>query len=153
MEDISNVIVFQLNQQQYGVNIQQIRSIEKLENITTVPNTPDFIEGVINLRDDVIAIIDLRERLQIKKTTATEDTRVLIVTIDNTQIGLIVDSATEVLNIDPTLIGPAPQVIGEVDVTFVKGVAKLEDRLLILLDLERVLNFSELTEVQKAVTN
>lgn len=152
MEDISKVIVFDLKTQQYGVDIQQVRSIEKLQDITTVPNTSSFIEGVINLRGEVIAIIDLRERLHIHKTDITEETRILIVNMNQVQVGLIVDSATEVLDIDPTSIDPAPQVVGDVDVTFVKGVAKLEERLLILLDLERVLNFDELTEVQEVVT-
>lgn len=151
MEEISKVIVFRLKEQQYGVDIQQVRSIEKLQNITTLPNTSNFMEGVINLRGDVIAIIDLRERLHIGKTDITEETRILIVNMDQVQIGLIVDSATDVLDIDPTSIDPTPQVIGDVDVTYVKGVAKLGERLLILLDLERVLNFSEITEVQKAI--
>ena len=153
MSEISKVIVFQLKNQQYGVDIQQIRSIEKLQNITEIPNTPDFIKGVINLRSEVIAIIDLRERLHINKTDITDHTRILIVSINEVQIGLIVDSATEVLDIDPTVIDPSPEIVGEIDVTFVKGVAKLEDRLLILLDLERVLSFKEIDEVKEAVAD
>src|SRR5699024_8196605 len=136
---------------QYGVDIQQIRSIEKLQNITEIPNTPDFIKGVINLRSEVIAIIDLRERLHINKTDITDDTRILIVSINDVQIGLIVDSATDVLDIDPASIDPSPEIVGDIDVTFVKGVAKLEDRLLILLDLARVLNLHEIQEVKEIV--
>lgn len=153
MEEISKVIVFQLKNQQYGVDIQQIRSIERLQNITTIPNTSDFIKGVINLRGEVIAIIDLRERLNIDQVDITDNTRVLIVSVDQVQIGLIVDSATDVLDIDPTSIDPSPEIVGDIDVTFVKGVAKLENKLLILLDLARVLNFNELEEVKEVIEN
>lgn len=153
MEEISKVIVFQLKNQQYGVDIQQIRSIERLQNITTIPNTSDFIKGVINLRGEVIAIIDLRERLNIDQVDITDNTRVLIVSVDQVQIGLIVDAATDVLDIDPTSIDPSPEIVGDIDVTFVKGVAKLEDKLLILLDLARVLNFNELEEVKEVIEN
>lgn len=151
MSEISKVIVFQLNDQQYGVGIQQVRSIEKLQNITKIPNTSDFIKGVINLRGEVIAIIDLRERLNITQTEITDHTRILIVSIDGVQIGLIVDSATDVLDIDPTVIDPSPEIVGEIDVTFVQGVAKLENRLLILLDLARVLSFNEIDEVKEVI--
>lgn len=149
--EVSKVIVFQLKDQQYGVDIQQILSIERLENITPIPNTSDFIKGVINLRGDVIAIIDLRERLNINQTDITDNTRVLIVSVDQVQIGLIVDSATDVLDIDPSSIDPSPEIIGDIDVTFVKGVAKLKERLLILLDLARVLNFNEIREVKEVI--
>lgn len=151
MSEISKVIVFQLKDQQYGVDIQQIRSIEKLQTVTKIPNTSDFIKGVINLRDEVIAIIDLRERLNINQADITEHTRILIVSMNEIQIGLIVDSATDVLDIDATVIDPTPEIVGEIDVTFVKGVAKLEERLLILLDLERVLSFKEIAEVKEVI--
>jgi len=151
MLDISKVIVFQLKDQQFGVDIQQVRSIEKLQEITKIPNTSDFIKGVINLRSEVIAIIDLRERLNINETDFTDHTRILIVIINEMQIGLIVDSATDVLDIDPSVIDPSPEIVGEIDVTYVKGVAKLENRLLILLDLERVLSFKEIDEVREAI--
>lgn len=151
MSKISKVIVFQLKDQQYGVDIQQIRSIEKLQNITTVPNTSDFIKGVINLRGEVIAIIDLRERLNIDQTDVTDHTRILIVSVNEVQIGLIVDSATDVLDIDPASIDPSPEIVGDIDVTFVKGVAKLESKLLVLLDLARVLSFQEINEVKEVI--
>lgn len=151
MVEISKVIVFQLKDQQYGVDIQQIRSIERVQHITTVPNTSDFIKGVINLRGEVIAIVDLRERLNINQIEITDQTRILIVSIVQVQIGLIVDSATDVLDIDPSSIEPSPEIVGDIDVTYVKGVAKLEEQLLILLDLARVLNFNEMREVKEVI--
>lgn len=150
MEDTIKIIVFQLQNEQYGVNIQQVRSIEKLQNVTPVPGTADFIKGVINLRGDITPVIDLKDRLQIGKTEYTDHTRVLIINIENIQLGLIVDTATDVLDIEPSIIEAPPEVIGGVTEEYLSGVAKTEDRLLILLDLERILNFQELNQVEEA---
>ncbi|WP_078593728.1 chemotaxis protein CheW [Evansella clarkii] len=150
MENTIKVIVFQLHNEQYGVNIQQVRSIEKLLNVTPVPGTADFIKGVINLRGDITPIIDLKDRLQIGKTEYTDHTRVLIINIESIQMGLIVDNATDVLDIEQSIIDAPPEVIGGVTEEYLSGVAKIDDRLLILLDLERILNFQELNEVEKA---
>lgn len=150
MENTIKVIVFQLHNEQYGVNIQQVRSIEKLQNVTPVPGTADFIKGVINLRGDITPIIDLKDRLQIGKTEYTDHTRVLIINIESIQMGLIVDNATDVLDIEESIIDAPPEVIGGVTEEYLSGVAKIDDRLLILLDLERILNFQELNEVEKA---
>ncbi|WP_430790598.1 chemotaxis protein CheW [Virgibacillus flavescens] len=148
MEEQMKVIVFQLKDQQYGVGIEHVRSIERVADVTSVPGTSDFIKGVINLRGDITPIVDLKERLQIGVTEFTEDTRVLIVEVNNVQVGLIVDSASDVLDIDPTVVEDAPRIIGGVNEAFIKGVAKLENRLLILLDFECVLNLDEINEVQ-----
>jgi purine-binding chemotaxis protein CheW len=150
VENTIKVIVFQLHNEQYGVNIQQVRSIEKLQNVTPVPGTADFIKGVINLRGDITPIIDLKDRLQIGKTEYTDHTRVLIINIESIQMGLIVDNATDVLDIEESIIDAPPEVIGGVTEEYLSGVAKIDDRLLILLDLERILNFQELNEVEKA---
>lgn len=149
MENTIKVIVFQLHNEQYGVNIQQVRSIEKLQNVTPVPGTAEFIKGVINLRGDITPIIALKDRLQIGKTEYTDHTRVLIINIESIQMGLIVDNATDVLDIEQSIIDAPPEVIGGVTEEYLSGVAKIEDRLLILLDLERILNFQELNEVEK----
>ncbi|MGY3716928.1 chemotaxis protein CheW [Sutcliffiella cohnii] len=147
MED--KVIVFQLAKEHYGVDLQQVRSIERMQAITPVPQTSAFIKGVMNLRGDITPIIDLKERLELGKTEYTEQTRVLIVQIETIQVGLIVDSATDVIDIDPSFIEPAPAMIGGVTKEYLKGVAKLEDRLLVLLGLEQVLNQEEKSEMKK----
>lgn len=153
MEGISKVIIFQINNEQYGVNIKQVRSIERLQSVTALPQTPDFIKGVINHRGDVTPIIDLKERLHIGKTEYTDDTRVLIINIDTIQVGLIVDLATEVVDIDPSIIGSPPEMVGKVTEDYLIGVAKLEKKLLILLDLERLLTIEQLNEVKEIVEN
>lgn len=150
MKSFTKVIVFQLKNEQYGVDIQQVRSIERLTGVTEVPKTADFIKGVINLRGDITPLIDLKERLHVGTTVQTEATRVLILNIEGLQVGLIVDSATDVIDLEDDLVEPAPSMIGGVTKEYLKGVAKLKEKLLILLDLEKVLNFEEVAQAQEA---
>lgn len=149
--EITKFIVLKLKEQSYGVNVQQILSIERLIEITEVPRSSTFIKGVINLRGETTPVIDLKERLQIDGAEQTDDTRILIVKLDDVQVGLIVDSATEVIDIDPAIIEPAPKIIGGVHEIYLKGVAKLDDRLLVILDLERILDLSEAEEVREII--
>lgn len=114
--EITKFIVLKLKEQSYGVNVQQILSIERLIEITEVPRSSPFIKGVINLRGETTPVIDLKERLQIDGAEQTDDTRILIVKLDDVQVGLIVDSATEVIDIDPAIIEPAPKKIGRAHV-------------------------------------
>ncbi|UFT98277.1 chemotaxis protein CheW [Radiobacillus kanasensis] len=151
MDTLSKFIVFQLNDQEYGADIQQVLSIEKLQDVVQLPQTPDFIKGVINLRGSITPILDLKQRLHMEEATYTDQTRVLIASMNNVQVGLIVDVATDVIDIDESVVEPAPDIAGGVSSVYLKGVAKLENRLLLLLDLERVLSFEELNEVKQAV--
>ncbi|SHM93883.1 chemotaxis protein CheW [Gracilibacillus kekensis] len=151
MEEIlTKTIVFKLNNQEYGANIDQILSIERLEEIVSLPQTSDFIKGIINLRGDVTPIIDLRTRLGMKELEPTEQTRVLIAKVQDVQVGLIVDEATDVIDISPEVVDDAPELVKGVDHRYMKGVAKLEERgMLLLLDLNHVLSLDELDEVQQ----
>ncbi len=147
--DDSKVIIFQLKDEEYGVEVEQVRSIERVEHITRVPNTPDFVEGVINLRGVVTPIIDLRKRFNIEGIDHSEMTRVIIVTVGSMDVGLIVDAANDVIDISNEAIEPPPVVVGGLEAEYIRGVAKLEKRLLILLNLDKVLNPDELEEVQE----
>ncbi|WP_053218405.1 chemotaxis protein CheW [Virgibacillus senegalensis] len=149
MQTAVKTIIFQLKQQQYGVDIQQVRSIERLVDVTEVPNTSDFIKGIVNLRGEVIPIIDLKERLGLGRKDYTDETRVLIIEIDGVTAGLIVDEAKDVIDIDPDLIDPAPKMAGGIHSAFLKGVAKLEDRLLIMLDFASIFDIEEMQEVKE----
>ncbi|CAM3749870.1 chemotaxis protein CheW [Alkalicoccus chagannorensis] len=142
------VIVFQLKDEEYGVEVEQVRSIERVQHITRVPSTPVFVEGVINLRGVVTPIIDLRQRFSIDKADHTETTRVIIVSVGHMDVGLIVDAANDVIDIPGNSIEPPPEVVGGVEADYIRGVAKLDKRLLILLNLEKVLNPKEIEEVQ-----
>ncbi|MGP4107005.1 chemotaxis protein CheW [Virgibacillus sp. L01] len=142
------VIIFQLNYEEYAVSVQQVGSIERIEPITRVPQTADFVKGVINLRGVVTPIIDLRIRFGLKETEFTESSRIIIVYLDDMEVGLIVDAANDVIDIPENAIEPAPEVIGSVDVDYIDGVAKLDNRLLILLNLQKVLTKEEITELK-----
>lgn len=147
------VIVFQLKDEEYGVEVEQVRSIERVLHITRVPSTPDFVEGVINLRGVVTPIIDLRKRFGIEGIEHSESTRVIIVTVGDMDVGLVVDSANDVIDIPRDAIEPPPEVVGGLEAEYIRGVAKLEKRLLILLNLDKVLNPEELEEIQEMEGN
>ncbi|MCR6096064.1 chemotaxis protein CheW [Salipaludibacillus agaradhaerens] len=148
MDDMK-VIVFQLKDEEYGVEVEQVRSIERVQHITRVPSTPDFVEGVINLRGVVTPIIDLRKRFSIEGIDHSETTRVIIVTVGNMEVGLVVDAANDVIDIPKSAVEPPPEVVGGLEAEYIRGVAKLEKRLLILLNLDKVLNAEEMNELQE----
>ncbi|MCZ0755441.1 chemotaxis protein CheW [Anoxybacillus sp. J5B_2022] len=133
------VIVFQLKDEEYAIPVQQVRSIEKVQHITRVPRTPKFVKGVINLRGVVTPIIDLRERFGIEALPFNEQTRIIIVALGEMEVGLIVDAANDVLDLPIKSIEPPPEVIEAVEADYINGVAKVGKRLLILLNLEKVL--------------
>ncbi|TFE03478.1 chemotaxis protein CheW [Jeotgalibacillus sp. R-1-5s-1] len=133
------VIVFQLLNKEYAVPVQNVQSIEKVMHITRVPGVPSHVKGVVNLRGVVTPIIDLRTRFGIEAGSFDEHTRIIIVTLDGREVGLIVDSANDVLDIPETSIEPQPNVVGSIEADFISGVAKIERRLLILLQLDKVL--------------
>ena len=141
------VIVFRLKDEEYGVEVNQVKSIEKLEHITRVPRTPKFVKGVINLRGVVTPIVDLRSRFALEETGYSETTRVIIVVVGELEVGLIVDAANDVIDIPVNAIEPAPEVVGGVEAAYLRGVAKLEKRLLILLNLDKVLNTEEIKQL------
>ncbi|MBA2870826.1 purine-binding chemotaxis protein CheW [Anoxybacillus calidus] len=138
------VIVFQLKDEEYAIPVQQVRSIEKVQHITRVPRTPDFVKGVINLRGVVTPIIDLRTRFGLEEAAISESTRVIIVTLDEIEVGFIVDAANDVVDIPADAIESAPEVMDTAQVDYINGVAKMGKRLLILLNLEKLLNNQEL---------
>jgi purine-binding chemotaxis protein CheW len=148
VENVLKLIVFQLKNERYGVELQQVRSIERLQTITVVPQTPTFIKGVINLRGKIIPILDLNERLHRVQTSHSEKTRILIIQMENIQVGMIVDAATNVLDVEPAQVEPVHDVIRREANEYVKGVAKIEEELIILLDLEHVLNMGEISEIE-----
>ncbi|WRP08826.1 chemotaxis protein CheW [Rossellomorea aquimaris] len=138
MEDLK-LIVFQLVDKEYAIPVDQVRSIEKLEHITRVPRTPSYVKGVINLRGVVTPIIDLRSRFDLSSSEPTESTRVIIVGLDDKEVGLIVDAANDVLDVEREMIEPSPEVVGVVEAEYIGGVVKQNKRLLILLHLDKIL--------------
>ncbi|MGV2941129.1 chemotaxis protein CheW [Mesobacillus sp. LC4] len=137
------VIVFQLNDKEYGVPVSQVKSIEKIMHITRVPHTNPFVKGVMNLRGVVTPLLDLRVRFGMEEQAYNEGTRVIIVSIDDKEVGLIVDGANDVIDIPTSKIEPPPEVVGLAAEGFIDGVANLDKRLLILIDLNKILESDE----------
>ncbi|MDY0405868.1 chemotaxis protein CheW [Virgibacillus sp. 179-BFC.A HS] len=133
-------IVFQLQDEEFAIPVEFVGGIERMMHITRVPQTASFVKGVINLRGVVTPIIDLRSRFGMEQLDYNNATRIIIVTVDNKEVGLIVDQANDVMDIPQSSIESAPNVIGSVNADYIEGVAKTGDRLLILLDLQRVLS-------------
>ena len=134
------VIVFQLADKEYAIPVSHVKGIEKLMHITRVPKTARYVKGVINLRGVVTPVIDLRERFELPISGNEETTRIIIITLETMEVGFIVDSANDVLDIDASSIEQQPEVVGSLEEEFIAGVAKLDNRLLILLHLDKVLN-------------
>lgn len=142
------VIVFQLIDEEYALSVNQVGSIERMQSITRVPQTADFVKGVINLRGVVTPVIDLRSRFDMKESEHGESTRIIIVYYNGTEVGLIVDAANDVIDIPESAIVPPPEVVGAVDIDCLEGVAKLDNRLLILLNLQKVLKPEEINVLE-----
>ena len=136
------LVVFDLAGEAYGVNIGTVREIIRMQAVTHVPETPDFVEGVINLRGRVIPVVDLRKRFGLATSEHTSDSRIVFVDIAGHDIGVIVDAVTEVLRVAGSAIESASALITTEDSYYMDGIAKIGDRLLILLDLDRVLQLT-----------
>lgn len=134
------LIVFQLLDKEYAIPVQQVRAIEKVQHITRVPKTESFVKGVINLRGVVLPIIDLQKRFGIGKILLNDSTRIIIVVLENMEVGLLVDAANDVLDITKDMIEPQPEVVDSIKEEYISGVAKINKRLLILINLEQVLS-------------
>ncbi|GAA5417142.1 chemotaxis protein CheW [Paraliobacillus ryukyuensis] len=144
-------IVFKLKGQNYAASIQQIVTIERLQQVVALPQASSFIDGITELRGEVIPVIDLKSRMDLPRSESTEHSRMLVSPINDVQVGFVVDEASDVIDIDDGIIEAAPTTIKGVNGNFLHGVAKLEDRLLLLLDLEHVLNYEEVNEVKQVV--
>jgi purine-binding chemotaxis protein CheW len=138
--ELLQLVSFKIGKEEYGVDILNVQEINKMTQITKVPNAPEFVEGVINLRGRVIPVIDLRTRLNLAKKEHDKDTRIIIVEVDNATVGFIVDAVSEVLRIPVSITEAPPAIVAGIDSEFIKSVGKLEDRLLILIDLNKILS-------------
>jgi len=144
------LVTFHLGEEEFAVDILNIQGINRMVQVTRVPNSPEFVEGIINLRGQVIPIIDLRKRLNMPHKEYDKQTRFIVVEIHKLVTGFIVDNVNEVLRIDRNVTEAAPSLISNVSNDFITGIAKLEDRLITLLDLDKILSFEEKNELSEA---
>ncbi len=140
-------LTFVLSDEEYGIEILKVREIIGLMDITTVPQTPDHMKGVINLRGKVIPVIDLRMKFSMQEEEHTQETCVIVVEVTDTSIGIIVDSVSEVADINGGDIEDAPKFGQGIDTSFIMGLGKVKDKIIIMLDIECVLSSEELEMV------
>ena len=143
-QDLMQLVTFSIGEEEFGVNILQVQEIIRTMEITNVPRAPDFVEGVINLRGKVIPIVDMRSRFGLENKEHDKYTRIIVVEFEMIIVGFVVDSVSEVLRIPASSVQPPPPVVAGLDSDYIDGVGKLEDRLLILLDLDSLLNNEEM---------
>lgn len=141
-------IVFALDDEEYAIPVESVGAIERILPITRVPSTPKYVKGVINLRGVVTPVIDLKEKFKNQSIVFDEQTRIIIVHINDITVGFIVDSANDVVDINTEEVEPSPETIDTEVTEFIEGVVKMDNRLFILLDLEKVLHEEETEEVK-----
>jgi len=150
MEKDLHIVGFRIGNETYGVRIGSVREIVRVPEITSVPSAPDLIEGVINLRGKIIPVMDLRKRFGQTEIISDKRNRILVVELENKLIGLIVNAASEVLKIPPSEIDSPGSVFAEGEASYVTGVGKLKGRLIILLDIAKLLQRPEYKRLEEA---
>lgn len=142
VEESLQIVSFRVGQEEFGLDILRVQEIIRHQHLTRVPNAPDCVDGVINLRGKVIPVIALRKRFGMEQQTQGGQSRIVVLEVQNMVLGFIVDSVPEVLRISSNAVVPLPR-LGKVEREYVSGVAKLDDRLLILLDVDRIMSSGE----------
>lgn len=137
------LVVFELADENYGLDITTVESIIKMQAITKMPHAPSFVEGITNLRGTVVPVMDLRRRFGLESKVVDRDTRIVVSNMNGMQVGIIVDEVSQVLRIQDEAIEPPPPMSTTINSAFIMGIAKLDDQLVILLDLEKVLSLEE----------
>ena len=138
------LVVFSLGREEFAVEVTQVREIMRMEEITRMPKSPHFVEGIINLRGQIIAVVELARRLNLEGGERGGDTRIIVVEAEDIKVGMIVDSVSEVLRVSAEAVEPSPTLATDISVAYLQGVVKQDNRLIILLDLTKVLSLQEM---------
>ena len=141
--ELRQFISFSVGEEEYGLELLRVKEVIRIREITWLPKAPTFVKGIINLRGDVIPIIDLRDKFGLESKEATSTTRVIVVEVEGRLMGMVVDSASQVVRIPADQIDPPPPVLGGFSQEFITGVGKMEDKLIILLNADAVLTVEE----------
>lgn len=142
-EELLQLVTFNLDNEEYAVDILKVQEINRMTEITRVPNSPAYVEGVVNLRGKVIPVINIRTKFNLEAKESDSRSRIMIMDIEGITMGVVVDSVSEVLRIPGSIVEPTPPMAYNISTEFMKGIAKFEDRLIILLDLDRMLGKSD----------
>ncbi len=140
-------VAFKINEEYYGIDIFNVKAIERVLAFTRIPNSPEYVKGVINLRGEVVPVIDLRKRFGIDSKEIDSNSRIIIVSSNETLIGLLVDSSSEVIQLNSDCVDNPPEIKDNISEDFVKGIGKKDSKLIILIDIEKVIGFKEIERV------
>ena len=149
-DELLQLVSFKIGDEEFGVDILKVQEINRMLEVTRVPNAPEFVDGVINLRGKVIPIIALRRRFGMARKEHDKNTRIVVVELDGKIVGFVVDAVNEVLRIPRSVTELPPPIVAGIEAEYITAVGKLEDRLLILLDLEKVLTVAEKGNISAA---
>jgi len=144
--ELLQLVTFGIGEEEFGIDILKVQEIIRTMAITKVPNSPPYVEGVINLRGKVIPVIDLRGLFNMESRSHDNHTRIIVIELHGMIIGFVVDEVSEVLRIQSNTVESPPPVVAGIESEYIKGVGKLDDRLLILLDLEKLIPLEELQQ-------
>ncbi len=145
----SSYVTFSLEDETYAIDVLQVQEVLKITEIAPVPGVPDYILGIINLRGDVVTVIDARRRMQLPERVPDDASRIVIIDVDNQNVGILVDSVAEVVRIPPDAVDPAPAVGNDQTSRFILGVSSTEDGLTILVDLNKLLSDDEWAAIRE----
>jgi len=145
------LVTFQLGQELYGIDIMSVDGIVRVEDVRPIPNAPAYVEGIFNLRGEIIPIINLHKRFQLKKAVMSEEDKLLsgfiIIEIDGMKLGMVIDKVSRVLTIDINKMQPPPQMISGIGAEYIQGVVNREEGFLIILDIQRLFDPKELQQL------
>jgi len=146
----TKTIVFSIGTEEYGIEVDHVKTIERMMPMTRVPKTPPFVKGVVNLRGVVVPVIHLASRFGLPESAPTENSRIVMVNVGELEVGFIVDSANDVIDVNPDRIEEPPEVVGGIRAKYLRGIAKIGDnRLLVMLNLPEVLNKNEIIQLEQ----
>lgn len=143
------VVVFKIEGEEYATGISQVERILEFQKITRIPDAPEYLKGVINCQGRIVPVIDLKQRFGLTSTSISEDSKIIIAKQNQGDIGLIVDNVSEVTDVDDGMISPSPDVIAGIVKKYIKSLIKIDDRIIIYLNLGRILSFDEREQINE----
>lgn len=147
------LVTFQIGEENYGIDIMKVKEIQKVQDIRTIPNAPSYVEGIFNLRGDIIPVINLHKRFHIKRLALSEEDKLLsgflILDLGGMQLGVFIDKVSRVVTIELDSIQPPPQMLSGIGAEYIQGVVKEEEGYLIILDIHRLFDPKELQQINK----
>jgi len=151
--EVRQLIGFTVGDEEYGLELLKVREVIRTRQVTWLPNAPSSVKGIINLRGQVIPIIDLRERFDLPQAQDTAMTRVIVVEIEGKPVGMVVDSASQVVRVPVDQFEPPPPVLGEEARSFISAVGKIGDRLVTIMDVEKLLGRDEMRRIERTLVS